>query len=144
MRTSRTDRRFGRHEVGSPEDLTSVRAAFTRWLSMFTDDQDRAAEIAVVVSELGANALEATPEDRPPASVDAWLDANGCTVEVVNHLDPADPPEGRWDLNDPLRRGGRGLVLVMAFADDVHIDADDGTIVVWCSAALGDTRPSGG
>ncbi len=143
MSTSNPDRRFERHDLASTEDLAAVRAEFSQWLSSLTADSERVAEVTIVLSELGANAVEATPEHRPPARVEAWLADAGCTIEVRNHLDGTDAIDRRLDLQDPLRPGGRGLLLVSAFADDVEIEAGDQTVTVRCTASLGDAPAPG-
>ena len=39
----------------------------------------------------------------------------------------------RWDLDDPLRGGGRGLLIVRAYTDTMEIDSVGGTVVVRCA-----------
>lgn len=143
MTTSNSERRFRRHDLTSAADVAAVRSEFRRWLSSLTDDEERVAEVTIVLSELGSNAVEATPENRPPARVEAWLASTGCTIEVRNHLGDSTTPDPGWDLDDPLRSGGRGLMLVSAFTDDVEIEAEHDEVTVRCTAALGDTRPAG-
>lgn len=140
---SNSERRFRRHELTSAADVAAVRSEFRHWLSSLTDDEERVAEVTIVLSELGSNAVEATPEHRPPARVEAWLASTGCTIEVRNHLGDSTTSDPVWDLDDPLRSGGRGLMLVSVFTDDVEIEAENDEVTVRCTAALGDTRPAG-
>lgn len=134
MSTLHPDRRFERHELASMMELAAVREEFRHWLASLSDDDDRIAELAVILSELGANAIEASPPHRPPARLHAWIDDGACTVEVVNHLSGRETED--WDLDDPLRTGGRGLMLVSAFADQVEVDAGGDTIIIRCTARL--------
>ncbi len=124
--------RFSVQPLASLASLAAVREAFVEWLSGVAMADEKIEDLQVVISELGANAVRATPEGAPPATVAAWIEDRCLTLEVANHLDDAVAPTTDWDLDDPLRPGGRGLLLVSAFVDDVHVDVEDDLLLVRC------------
>ncbi len=89
------------------------------------------AELAVVFSELVSNASKATGvgESRPTAR--AWIDRRDVVIEVENRV-ANDAPPVRADLGDPLRHGGRGLMIARAFTDELRVEAVDGTVRIQC------------
>lgn len=129
-------RRFPPRPVASLAALATVREAFVEWLAGVTTAEERMEDLAVVISELGANAVRGTPDGRSPATVSAWLDDGNLILEVANHVEEITVPDGDWDLDDPLRTGGRGLLLVSAFVDDVHVDVEDDLLLIRCTTAL--------
>ena len=108
--------RFPPREMVSVADLSAVRAEFVAWLE-------------------GAGE---TPPGASRATVAAHIDVDVLVVEVANEVSAAatTPSEHEWDLNDPLRTGGRGLLLVSAFVDDIDVDVVGRRLVVRCTAAL--------
>lgn len=128
-------RRFPLQDVPSLGDLSRVREEFASWLGSIAS-AERVSELEVVVSELGANAVHGTPDGCPPPTVTAWLEDSVLTVEVTNHVGRRETHIEDWDLDDPLRAGGRGLLLVSAFVDDVDVDVRDDLLLVRCTAAL--------
>ncbi len=133
--TDTSDRRFRRHELANSAQLADTRWDFSAWLSSLCAETERVEELLVVVSELGANAVEASPSGGPPATIEAWLSRNELAIEVVNQVGST-PDGSSWDLDDPLRTGGRGLMLVSAFTDDVEVEAEGETVRVRCVAEL--------
>lgn len=121
-----------RHVVRSVADLADVRGSVRDWLAG-TADRGRLEEILLVVSELGANAVEATPADRPPPVLHAHVDPRGLHLAMANHV--GDPGDGvhPWDYADPVRAGGRGLLLIAAYADEVVITPDADAVTVECT-----------
>jgi anti-sigma regulatory factor (Ser/Thr protein kinase) len=108
------------------EGFASARIRFGDWLAEQHVDGEDADELHVVLSELVANAVEATPDDAP---VQVWAQRNGSQiwVEVTNsarrtvRFPPMpDPPA------DPLQPSGRGLLIVGAFTDRVAAETIDG------------------
>ncbi len=129
-------RRFPLQTVPSLGALSQVREEFASWLGSMAPSE-RVGELEVVVSELGANAVHGTPAGSPPPTITAWLDDSVLTLEVTNHVGSGpDAHVDDWDLEDPLRTGGRGLLLVSAFVDDVDVDVEDDLLLVRCTAAL--------
>ena len=116
--------------------LAAVREAFVEWLAGVTTSEERIEDLSVVISELGANAVRGTPEGAQPATVSAWVEDSQVVLEVANRVEEITVPEVDWDLEDPLRTGGRGLLLVSAFVDDVHVDVDGDVLVIRCTTRL--------
>lgn len=129
-------RRFPPRPVASLAALAGVREAFVEWLAGVTTSAERIEDLAVVISELGANAVRGTPDGHTPATVSAWVEDGNLILEVANHVEEITVPDGDWDLDDPLRTGGRGLLLVSAFVDDVHVDVEDDLLLIRCTTAL--------
>lgn len=108
------------------EGFSATRTRFGEWLEAQAIEGDDGEELHVVLSELVANAVEATP-DEEPVSVWAQRKDHKVWVEVVNAARrsvrfpplPEVPP-------DPLRPSGRGLVIVKAFTDRVAAETLDG------------------
>ena len=130
--------RFPAREMASVADLSAVRAEFVAWLREAGVVEDRIDDLSVVISELGANAVRETPPGATNATVEATIDADTLVIEVSNEVSAASavPSDHEWDLNDPLRTGGRGLLLVSAFVDEVDVDVVGRRLVVRCTAAL--------
>lgn len=118
--------------------LATVRDAFVGWLRELRVEAEQIDELAVVVSELGANAVRETPHGTPEATVSARLDGSHLEVHVTNAVGEGTSSvrNHSWDLDDALRTGGRGLLLVSAFVDDVEVEAENQRLVVRCTVGL--------
>lgn len=120
-----------------PHDISIGRArrGVVRWLE---DDlcveEDVIDELAVVVSELVTNAVRATGDAGGDVVVAAGRVQGAVVIEVTNPSAAWVDAANRWDLDDPLRAGGRGLLIVRSLTDDVDVsvDADAGTTTVRC------------
>ena len=130
--------RFPARNMASVADLSAVRAEFVAWLEGAGVVADRIDDLSVVLSELGANAVRETPAGAEDACVTAAIEGGLLVIEVSNEVGPSSsaPSEHEWDLSDPLRTGGRGLLLVSAFVDDVDVDVVERRLVVRCTASL--------
>ncbi len=128
MSVQPSTRRFPQREIVDLARLGEVRAAFTAWLVSAGVDAERIDDQSVVVSELGANAVTGTPTGSPAPTVAARLEGRALLLEVRNHV--GDDGADAWDLEDPLRTGGRGLLLVSAFCDEVEVDVEGGDVLV--------------
>ena len=106
------------------------------WLAGVTTSEDRIEDLSVVISELGANAVRGTPDGTEPAAVSAWIEDGRVVLEVSNRVEDLAVPDVDWDLDDPLRTGGRGLLLVSAFVDDVHVDVEGDVLVIRCTTRV--------
>lgn len=126
-------RRFAEQTVGDVASLGLVRCAFVDWLvDAEMLDAERIEDLSVVISELGANAVRATPSGGHASTVRAWLHDAHLVLEVSNEVAAGTETTTDWDLGDPLRTGGRGLLLVSAFVDEVDTAVVDGRLVVRC------------
>lgn len=84
-------------------------------------DRDVLKDLVVVTSELLANAIDASPGDATVALRGTNVGAV-VTLEAINRVSEWVSPADRWDMDDPLRTGGRGLLIVSALVD--HIEAE--------------------
>ncbi len=100
--------------------LVAARQGFARWLVSGAIDDDAQFELSVVFSELAMNAVDGSPGVTDEVAAHAWWDGSDLVLEIVNATDRSSGA-GRWDLDDPLRAGGRGLMIVRELTDDLEI-----------------------
>ena len=124
----------------SDEAVGPARRRFSAWLHRRTDD-DVADELEVVFSELATNAVNGSPPGAEEVTGRAWYEGETLVVDITNRIDPAGSPGPAgscWDLQDPLRTGGRGLVIAEAFVDSMEVTLEPGQrLVVRCRRRLG-------
>ena len=112
--------------------LARARRAFAEWLCPRADG-DVATEMEIVFSELAANAVDASPGDSDEVRGRAWREGHDLVIDLTNRADPTPCPSPAWDLDDPLRTGGRGLVITKALVDSLEVTLAPGQrIVVRC------------
>lgn len=122
---------FERRYEGATLVVNGVRADVDRWLRGQSADDDTRSRAALVVSELVSNAIQASP--GTPFELQARRIRSGAIAVTVtnNARDAAIPPPQEWGPDDVLAPGGRGLAIVDALCEDVHISqADDGDVTV--------------
>lgn len=105
--------------------LTGARHAFAEWVHLWAG-ADVADEMEVVFSELTANAVDASRDVADQVVSRAWCDGADLVIDIQNKTDSLDCPASGWDLDDPLRTGGRGLVIAKAFVDSLEVDLEPG------------------
>jgi anti-sigma regulatory factor (Ser/Thr protein kinase) len=105
--------------------LVRARRAFSEWLCRRAKD-DVVDELEIVFSELAANAVEASPDGADKVTGRAWCDGVDVVLDIVNRADPGGPRAPKWDLDDPLRTGGRGLVITEALVDSMEVTLQPG------------------
>ena len=89
-------------------------------------------------SELAANAVVASPDTADEVTGRAWCDGPDLVIDLTNRADTAARNAPRWDLDDPLRTGGRGLVITEAFVDSMEVTLEPGQrLVVRCRRRIG-------
>ena len=106
--------------------IAEARTTFSTWLAQAAPGSRVGDEMVVVLSELLANAFRASRDDHSAVSVRAWIDGD-LALEVTNPANAAFDPGAHWDYDDPLRPGGRGLVIVESLVDDLAIAPPDDT-----------------
>jgi anti-sigma regulatory factor (Ser/Thr protein kinase) len=110
----------------------TARRAFADWLRRRTRG-DVVIEMEIVFSELAANAVDASPRENDEIRGRAWCDGPDLIMDLTNRADATSAQVPRWDLDDPLRTGGRGLVITEAFVDSVEVALEPGQrLVVRC------------
>ena len=120
---------------------SAARFELVEWLEVNDADEVAVEELAVVISELVSNAVRACRPGTNP-SVSAWIEDEDVFLEVGNTLRPDAAAHTDWDLDDTLRHGGRGLLLVRAFVDDLEVEPDMSTegVVFRCRRPLHSTE----
>lgn len=108
-----------------PDALARARRAFADWLCRRTHGEVTD-ELEIVFSELAANAVDASPEADDEVTSRAWCEGPVLVLDLVNHTVPEAQAPPRWDLDDPLRTGGRGLVITEAFVDSMEVTLEPG------------------
>lgn len=116
--------------------IVAARQAFETWLGAVGIADDATADMVVVLSELASNAIAGT-EGNGGADVHAALHEDDLVLEVVNAVPHDALDVRRWDLDDPLRGGGRGLMIVRAYTDAMSIDSTGGAVRVRCTRRVG-------
>lgn len=117
--------------------LSESRAAFEGWLSGTAVGEDVAEDLMVVFSELVANAVRASAAASGQVEASAWAEPGKIVLRVANPVEQAAAPVSQPDLADPLRTGGRGLVIIRAYTDTLRTEVHDETIVIHCERRTG-------
>ena len=119
--------------------IHEARQAFGEWLGEHAITAPLQAEMQLVLSELLANAFAASQDPLDAMAVRSWID-DELTLEVTNPVGAVFEMSNTWDYDDPLRPGGRGLLIVESLVDDLAIAPPDGTqpLKVICRRALPD------
>jgi anti-sigma regulatory factor (Ser/Thr protein kinase) len=132
-KASRQEQRpFERRLDARPGAIVDTRRDFEAWLRGTLAEDDDVHDMAVVLSELASNAA-AGAATGSQAEIFATIEGDHVCLEVRNRVADGAPEVTRWDLDDPLRGGGRGLLIVRAYTDSMEIDSVDGTVVVRCA-----------
>lgn len=121
--------------------LPAQRHDFTGWLSRLGVDGDVADDLTVVFSELTTNAVHGSPNACARVNVRAACEDDELVLDVRNTTAPDRYGATRWDLDDPLREGGRGLLIVRALVDELDVSLDGGDLAVRCRSRV---RPTTG
>lgn len=127
---------FAWHLGSGVDSIGMARQAFDGWLRKTTTDPELLEDMAVVVSELASNAVEGADPARPESDIRAVITDGVLEVVVSNRTPPRDAEVRRWDLDDTLRGGGRGLMIVRAYTDSLSVDSTGGTVSVRCTRRL--------
>lgn len=136
----RTPDKFSVRPIEGLADLSTLRTEFENWLTSLGVEDDKVDDLLVVISELAANAVrESAAEGRPP-TVSAEFDRRSLELAVENDVDDAshEVPTDGWNLDDPLRTGGRGLLVVSALVDEVDVEVHGQRLCVSCKLAIED------
>jgi len=116
--------------------IAASRESFEAWLTGVGVLDGPRSELAVVFSELVSNATRAAADAGDGPRVDAWTEPDSVVLEVSNPICDDEAPVKRSDFDNPVRTGGRGLMIVRAYTDDLTITAADHTLTVRCRRLL--------
>lgn len=116
--------------------VSESRLPFEQWLTETGADEDTVQELAIVFSELVTNAVQASSGPGGQIDASAWTDDGRVILRVANPVDRSSTSIDLPDLDDPLRTGGRGLLIVRAYTDVLRTEIVDGTIAVRCERRL--------
>lgn len=131
-----TQARFTWHLHADADAIPEARHAFQDWLRGLGAGAEDVADMAVVLSELASNALAGAEGTDTGIDIRARIDGDELQLEVANQVGGAVDHVLRWDLDDPLRGGGRGLMIVRAYTDTLEIDSAGSTVTVRCTRRL--------
>jgi serine phosphatase RsbU (regulator of sigma subunit)/anti-sigma regulatory factor (Ser/Thr protein kinase) len=107
-----------------PKTLAQVRRILRRWLVDRGGSERDVAEVTIAVSEACANAIEHAYSPAPASFELHACATNGDVTVAVRDA-------GQWREPRGEEHRGRGLSIIAAAMDDVHVDRlDDGTEVV--------------
>ncbi|MFK8907576.1 ATP-binding protein [Streptomyces sp. YS-3] len=109
----------GRTFLGDPQELSAAR----RWTRATLDGHPHSDDAALIVTELGTNALAHTASGDGTFHVRLTVSERAITITVTDSGGTETAPEVQ---HPPLNSThGRGLALVTALADSVTIQGDD-------------------
>lgn len=128
--------RFHAHVDADPMAVSESRVPFEQWLADTGASEDTVHELAIVFSELVTNAVHASSGASDQIDASAWIEDGKIVVRVVNPVTPTSRSVDLPDLSDPLRTGGRGLLIVRAYTDVLRTEIVDGNIAVRCERRI--------
>jgi anti-sigma regulatory factor (Ser/Thr protein kinase) len=135
--TTRSQGEFAWHVGGDTGTIAAARHAFDAWLQGTPASAEERADLAVVISELASNAIEGASDGS--GEIRATLRDGAVEVEATNRVADAAEDALRWDLDDPLRGGGRGLLIVRAYTDSMEVHSTADQVIVRCALRLADS-----
>lgn len=112
--------------------LPGQRHDFSGWLRALGVEDDVADDLTVVFSELTTNAVHGSPHGAATVNVRAACEDGEVVLDVRNTTAADGYGARRWDLDDPLREGGRGLLIVQALVDELDVRQAGGDLAVRC------------
>lgn len=110
----------------APEAVGHARQAVEVWMADHTtlDDRQRH-DVALIVSELGTNAIEAAPSGRFVVEL-RWAGRLPLVVRVVNDTELSHvPTRAEWGPDTVLAVRGRGLAIVEALSSQIDVDRSE-------------------
>ena len=112
--------------------LPQARDDFAGWLRRASLEGEDVSDLSVVFSELVANAVSASGR-ASRIEARAWQDGSEVVLEVTNKVKDGAAVAQRWDMADELRQGGRGLMIVRAYVDQLEVgSSSEGGVVIRC------------
>jgi anti-sigma regulatory factor (Ser/Thr protein kinase) len=133
--TSSSRGEFAWHLGADTGAIADARQAFERWLLGMGVGEADVEDLTVVLSELASNAATGAGPDGA-SEITARVVGDDVHLQVTNPVGDGTDDLARWDLDDPLRGGGRGLLIVRAYTDSMEVVSRDGAITVRCVRGL--------
>lgn len=109
-------------------ELAGVRAAVRQWLGDHHVAVSTTEDMALAVTELCTNAIEAAP--ATPVGVAATIDDDAVCLEVSNQVAVDGRPSRGSFTPGSLQSRGRGLAIVEALCEDVSMRTARGRTTV--------------
>lgn len=132
MGTDQVTAAFASTFMSTPAALARTRDDFSDWLASVDVSDEIRSDLSIAFSELGSNAVAAVGDGDHELHVAGWWSGSELVFEVTNPVVKRPGPLMRWDLEDPLRGGGRGLMIVRALTDAIEVRNNDGHLTVRC------------
>ncbi len=118
--------RLKRHIGATLAEVAEAAAEAEAFCAGAGSDEGQRLRVGLALDELAANALlHGVPEgERPEIEVEVWVDAEMLNLEVRARGPYFDPLESRDDDRGAYALGGRGLAMVVDFADRLDYRRD--------------------
>lgn len=112
---------FRRRIGGGLPDIAAAAAAAERFCASDGADEGQALRIGLALDELAANAFlhGGAPDEPPEIDVEVWTDDRALTLRITARGPHFDPLAHTDDAKQDDISGGRGLLLVLTFADEL-------------------------
>lgn len=115
---------------------SQTRDAFEVWMHTTQADENTMHELSIVFSEVMANAVRASPTVHHRIEASSWVEDGKIVLRIANLIVASSAPVTGPDLDDPLRTGGRGLLIVRAYTDTVRTELVGDTIAIRCERRI--------
>ncbi len=121
--------------AGTPSTLRAARSDAVCWLADHGSSCELQSDVALVVSELSSNAIEAGAGEPYEVALD--LDLLAVDVTVASSCGPDElRPRAMWRRPDPRSPRGRGLTIVSRLSTRVTVSGPvDGRLTVTATVA---------
>lgn len=118
------------------ESVPTARHTLTDWLREMRVPSDVVDDLALAITELVTNAVEASPSTAAEVLIQAVFANPDIYLEVVDHGDGFHLGSGSFDEPGPQSIRGRGLPIVQALVDLVAVERRDGQTKVVATRRL--------
>jgi anti-sigma regulatory factor (Ser/Thr protein kinase) len=125
---------FDRSVTATAKVLPEIRQSVAHWVEPLELDEDDLGAVQVVVSELVANAVEASV-DGEKVSVRLTAAPDAVSVEVANRSGRTRPVPIP-PMAEPLAPRGRGLAIVRSLSHDLALVEVNGHTVASCRVPI--------
>lgn len=121
---------FEREYDGTTGTLRVARRDVVRCLRAHTTDPDLENRVALVVSELATNAIQASPGNAYDLSVSLLVDGSVVMTVTSSSEFTVPPPRDTWGPATAIAPSGRGLLIVDRLTDGVDVEQTAGGKIV--------------